>query len=41
MVITPNDLYVASGYLPSDYAWLRFMARVVGGTAIGVMNEEL
>lgn len=41
MVVTPNDLYLASGNLPSDYAWLRFMARVVGGVAVGVMNEVL
>lgn len=41
MVLTPNDVYLASGSLPADYAWLRFMARAIGGVAIGLMNEVL
>ena len=41
MVLTPQDVYLASGSLASDYAWLRFMARAVGGAAVGVMGEVL
>lgn len=41
MVITNTDTYFASGHLPSDYAYLRFMAKSIGGVAIGLFNEIL
>lgn len=41
MVLIGNDAYFASSTLPSDYAWLRFVARCTGGTAVGVLGEIL
>jgi hypothetical protein len=36
-----DDAYFASGNLPSDYAWLRFVAQCTGGMAVGVLGEIL
>lgn len=41
MVTVGKDCYLASGHLPSDYAWLRFMAKAMGGEACGCFNERL
>lgn len=41
MVLLHNDAYFAGGALAGDYAWLRFMARATGGTAVGIFGEVL
>lgn len=41
MILLQNDAYFASGNLPSDYAFLRFMAKALGGQAYGLFGELL
>ena len=39
MILVGNDVYLPGGFLAADYPYLRFMARAMGGVAVGVMNE--
>lgn len=41
MILVGNDVYLLGGFLSADYPYLRFMARAMGGVAIGVMNETV
>ena len=39
MILVGTDVYLPGGFLAADYPYLRFMARAMGGVAIGVTNE--
>ena len=41
MILVGTDVYLPGGLLAADYPYLRFMARAMGGVAVGVMNETI
>ena len=41
MIVVGKDAYFPGAYLASDYPYLRFMAKAMGGVAFGIMNEIL
>ena len=41
MIVVGTDAYFPGGRLASDYPYLRFMAKAMGGIAVGIMNDIL
>ena len=41
MILVGTDAYFPGGLLAADYPYLRFMARAMGGVAVGLMNETI
>ena len=41
MILVGTDVYLPGGRLAADYPYLRFMARAMGGVAVGLMNETI
>ena len=41
VLLETGDSYFAGGFLAADYPFLIFMARSMGGVAVGIMNETI